>query len=279
MLSELAADRDRMIEEKVSEKFRELEQDVTRREEWENRRSIVERAIACIEPSDRISELSAKEQQAQADKVEKEKKKTHTDAVNLQKQLTDRKKQREDLSEEHRSASEDLRLLTTLDKLLGDTGLQLELVRDAEEQIISFANETLQHLTDGDLSLEEDTSQDSSTKTFDLRVRCGGGEPIGVAFLSGSQRFRVAVSIALAVGRFATGRARPLEAVIIDEGFGSLDPLGLQAMAKELKELQQAKSLKRVILVSHQPDFTEQFSVGYTLVSGENGTVATAFRR
>jgi DNA repair exonuclease SbcCD ATPase subunit len=279
MVIELAADRDRMIEEKVSEKFRELEQDVTRRDVWENQRSIVERDIAGIDQSDRISELSAKEQQAQADKAEKEKNKAHTDAVNLHKELSNRKKQREDLTEEHRSASEDHRLFTKLDKLLGDTGLQLELVRDAEEQIISFANETLQHLTDGDLSLEEDTSSDSSTKTFDLRVRCGGGEPIGVAFLSGSQKFRVAVSIALAVGRFATGRARPLEAVIIDEGFGSLDPMGLQAMAKELKDLQQAKSLKRVILVSHQPDFSEQFSVGYTLASGENGTTATAFRR
>ena len=96
--------------------------------------------------------------------------------------------------------------------------------------------------------------------------------------VNGANGGRNAVSVALAVGRFASGRARPLEAVIIDEGFGSLDPLGLQAMATELKRLQQAKSLQRVILVSHQPDFTEQFSVGYTLEAGENGTTATAFR-
>ena len=57
------------------------------------------------------------------------------------------------------------------------------------EQILGFANDTLQHL-DGDLSLEEDTSPDS-TRAFDLRVRRAGGEPIGVAFLSGSQQFRV----------------------------------------------------------------------------------------
>ncbi|MBA4190601.1 MAG: hypothetical protein C0467_21660 [Planctomycetaceae bacterium] len=274
-----AAERDRLLAENVTEKFKELEQDETRRVEWEKRRDNVHAEIAAIDEADRLPEVKAKEQQAQADKAAKEKQNTHTVAVNRHTELSNGKLQRETLTLHHRDAAERQRLHAKLDKLLGDAGLQLELVRDAEEQIIAFANETLQHLSDGDLSLEEDTAQDASTKTFDLRARRGGGEPIGVAFLSGSQRFRVAVSIALAVGRFASGRSRPLEAVIIDEGFGSLDPQGLQAMATELKRLQQAKSLQRVILVSHQPDFIEQFSVGYTLTVGENGTTATAFRR
>ncbi len=126
--------------------------------------------------------------------------------------------------------------------------------------------------------LEADPTDDS-TKTFDLRARRSGGEPIGVAFLSGSQRFRVAVAIALAVGRFASGRARPLESVIIDEGFGSLDPTGLNSMASELKRLQRSQSLKRVILVSHQPEFAEQFSVGYRLQPSPTGTIAERFRK
>jgi DNA repair protein SbcC/Rad50 len=126
--------------------------------------------------------------------------------------------------------------------------------------------------------LEEDTVPDS-TRAFDLRVRRAGGEPIAVAFLSGSQRFRVAVSVALAVGRFASGRARPLESVIIDEGFGSLDKDGLRAMADELKRLQQLSSLRRVILVSHQEEFTDQFPVGYRLSPADSGTTAHPFRR
>ncbi len=162
--------------------------------------------------------------------------------------------------------------------LVGPNGLQRELVRDAEEQILGFANETLQQLSDGDLALEEE-ADDESKKAFDLRVRRGGGEPIGVAFLSGSQRFRVAVSVALAVGRFASGRARPLESVIIDEGFGSLDRDGLRAMADELKRLQRSSSLRRVVLVSHQEEFTDQFPVGYRLTPTADGTAAHPFRR
>src|SRR5205085_9697009 len=156
--------------------------------------------------------------------------------------------------------------------------LQRDLQRDAEAQILAFANETLQHLSAGDLTLEEDTALESA-KTFDLRVRQAGGEPTAVAFLSGSQKFRVAVSVALAVGQFASGRARPLEGVIIDEGFGSLDRDGLRAMAEELKRLQRESALRRVVLVSHQPEFTDHFSVGYVLTAGENGTIAAPFRR
>jgi DNA repair exonuclease SbcCD ATPase subunit len=233
---------------------------------------------SAIPETDRISEAGAKGRLAAAQAEASDSAETHRQAVLRHDDLVNRENRREALTREHRDAAERHRLLKKLGDLLGDTGLQLELVRDAEEQIVAFANETLQHLSDGDLSLEEDTAPDTN-RTFDLRVRRSGGEPIGVAFLSGSQRFRVAVAIALAVGRFASGRTRALESVIIDEGFGSLDPEGLQAMATELKRLQQTRSLQRVILVSHQPDFTEQFSVGYTLSAGENGTMVSAFRR
>ena len=50
-----------------------------------------------------------------------------------------------------------------------------DVVRDAEEQIVAFANETLQHLSDGDLTLEEDTAPES-TKAFELQLRRAGGE-------------------------------------------------------------------------------------------------------
>lgn len=274
----LAASRARLAASGITERFRELEQDETRRTEWECRRAAVGAEIDGIPFADRHLETDAKRQQASAEKDAKEKAAALGAAGDKHKKLTDDRTRRDALTLEHCDAAERHRLLAKLDKLLGEAGLQRELVRDAEEQIVAFANETLHHLSDGDLSLEEDTAADS-TKTFDLRVRRGGGEPIGVAFLSGSQRFRVAVSVALAVGRFASGRARPLEAVIIDEGFGSLDPLGLRAMAAELKRLQQAGALQRVILVSHQPDFSDQFSVGYALVAGDAGTTASAFRR
>ena len=123
------------------------------------------------------------------------------------------------------------------------------------------------------MSLEVDyEASGRDLKAFALRIRKVGENPVGVEFISGSQRFRVAVSLALAIGRFAGGKQRPIEAVIIDEGFGSLDKDGLRAMAENLHELRRTQALKRIILVSHQETFTDQFATGYRLTPTEAGT-------
>jgi DNA repair protein SbcC/Rad50 len=75
----------------------------------------------------------------------------------------------------------------------------------------------------------------------------------------------------------AAGQARPLERVIIDEGFGSLDRDGLRAAADELNRLRQ--HLRRVVLVSHQEDFADRFPVVIKLTAGATGTTADAVRR
>jgi DNA repair exonuclease SbcCD ATPase subunit len=161
--------------------------------------------------------------------------------------------------------------------LLGDRGIQLDLVRDAERRIIELANDILVRVSTGDLRF--DPPDPASERSFDLTVRradCPG--PIAVANLSGGQRFRVAVSLALAVCRFANGERRPLESVIIDEGFGCLDRDGRMAMIAELRDGQAlARMFKRVLVVSHQEDFAAAFPVGYRLRSEGGMTTVESF--
>jgi len=169
-----------------------------------------------------------------------------------------------------------------LNQWLGKEGLLRELVRDAEREIVHHAQDTLRSLSDGDLEIELQGPSDGKDEALVLLVRrAGDPDPIPVRFLSGSQKFRVAVALAVAIGKFAAGpaAAKPLESVIIDEGFGSLDKDGLAAMREELDNLRNhSPALKRIILVSHQEEFTKSFPVGYTLAPGESGTVATPFR-
>ena len=51
----------------------------------------------------------------------------------------------------------------------------------------------------------------------------------------------------------------------------------VRAAAAELNRLRQ--HLRRIVLVSHQEDFADQFPVVIRLATGENGTVATAVRK
>src|SRR3954447_11262913 len=140
------------------------------------------------------------------------------------------------------------------------------LVRQAERQVVEYANAVLDRLSGGQLYLRlsgEANGEGSSAKALELEAynRSTGEKPINVAFLSGSQKFRVAVSLALGIGQYASRQHRPIESVIIDEGFGCLDNQGRQVMIQELQNLR--GQMRCILLVSHQEEFADAFSDGY----------------
>jgi len=183
-------------------------------------------------------------------------------------ELQTARRRRLELEQSLRQSNRQLRHLKLLCELLGKKRLQLYLVRQTERKIVECANHILERLSAGDLHLQlrggdADDGADATDQALDLVAvhrSTGGGQSIAVAFLSGSQRFRVAVSLALAIGQVA-GNHRCGECVIIDEGFGSLDREGQEVMIQELQRLQGI--MKRIILVSHQESFADAFPHGY----------------
>ena len=168
-----------------------------------------------------------------------------------------------------------------LAQLLGRDRLQRHLVRQAERQIVDYANGVLDRLSGGQLFLrlcagEEGVGADRALE-LEACNRETGGVAINVAFLSGSQRFRVAVSLALGIGQYASRQHRPIESVIIDEGFGCLDRQGRQVMIQELQNLR--GHLHCILLVSHQEEFFEAFPDGYRFELHEGATKVTRFQR
>ena len=159
-----------------------------------------------------------------------------------------------------------------LSQLLGREGLQLYLLRQAEAQIVSYANCILDRLSDGTLYLQRSQTEEGTATEHALDLecinRCSGDEAIPIAYLSGSQKFRVAVALALGISQYVSHRHQPIECVIIDEGFGCLDREGRQVMVQELRKLGQC--LKCILLVSHQEEFAEAFpnSYRFRLING-----------
>lgn len=180
--------------------------------------------------------------------------------------LDQQRTQRDGATQQLRETEQHLRRHTLLANLLGPRDLQLHLLRQAERTIVDLANDTLNGLSRGTMRLELRTDDETqSDRALDLVVinSATGLRPTAVSLASGSQRFRIAVSLALAVGRYAGQEARRIESVIIDEGFGSLDKYGRDDMVRELDELQ--GRLARIILVSHQDEFANAFSNGYSI--------------
>jgi len=182
--------------------------------------------------------------------------------------LKEQQRRLQELEQQHLKFERAFNLYKILAQMLGPSGLQLTLLRRAEWTITALANEVLDGLSRGQMRLElrgAEGDEELSEKALDLVVYNyeTGTQPLPVPLVSGSQRFRIAVSLALAVGRYAGEEARAIESVIIDEGFGCLDTNGRDDMIQELNRLQE--QLSRILLVSHQEEFARAFSNGYAI--------------
>lgn len=169
-------------------------------------------------------------------------------------------------------------LFSRLADLLGRTGLQALLMDEAITGIGTLANETLSRISGGQLRLL--LERETTGRGEDIKIHVidfGSSEDaLDVAFLSGSQKFRVAVALAAGIGQYSAGVGR-IRSLIIDEGFGSLDDQGRQEMIDELRALSEV--LDRVIVVSHQDDFQDRtlFPTGYVLRKVDQRTEVQRF--
>jgi DNA repair exonuclease SbcCD ATPase subunit len=233
-------------------------------------------------PEEARREPAELEQQLLAARQDQRAREEELDAArSAKKALADRREQRRQAHEDYLAADQQYNRYRLLAELLGPKRLQLHLVRQAERGIVDYANEVLDRLSGGQLylRLRGEDSDEAADKALDLEAynRTAGEAPIGVSFLSGSQRFRVAVSLALGIGQYASRQHRPIESVIIDEGFGCLDRNGRQVMIQELQNLR--SQMRCILLVSHQEEFAEAFANGYRFEMANGTTEVTRFQR
>lgn len=170
-----------------------------------------------------------------------------------------------------RQRSQITRRLATL---LGRTQLQARLLSDATTGVEAYANDTLARISGCTLEValrQEDKRGESSLDIF-VNDQSSAQEPLEVAFISGSQKFRVAVALAAGLGQYLGG-GTSIRSLIIDEGFGSLDAEGRQRMIHELRSL--AEYLDRIIVVSHQEDFADRTLFPAEYVLRKEGTRTT----
>ncbi len=185
-------------------------------------------------------------------------------------QLQRRRDRRLELEDLKREAELRRGAYDTLHTLLGPRGLQGRLLRAAERDLVSLANETLDRLSRGRMTLglrEGDQHRALDLVVYDSETVAS---EVAVGLTSGSQRFRIAVSLALAIGRYKGQRARRIQSVIVDEGFGSLDKNSRDDMIQVLNDLRQ--ELDKIILVSHQEEFANAFTNGYAVSLGDNSS-------
>ena len=191
------------------------------------------------------------------------------------------------LSEEHRRLAGALTDQEARSELLSDVAnrcqgktapyisLQRWVLSAYLAEICAYANQRLDLMTSGryQLRLTDAGGRGGRNAGLNLRVRDAfTGEEREVTSLSGGETFQA--SLALALGVADTVQAHSggvhLDALFVDEGFGSLDPDNLQLAMDELDRLREGGRLIGVI--SHVAALRERIRSGLQVIASDQGS-------
>jgi DNA repair protein SbcC/Rad50 len=281
-LNDWLAERERLEGQRTDERARELRESRLSLEALRLERADLEARVEQVPPEARAEPAEVVVRLQAARKALRDCDEELAKVRQQKRLLEGYRQQHSDLQKEFLAAEKRHLHAKTLAQLLGRDRLQLHLVRQAERQVVDHANAVLDRLSAGQLYLRlcgEADGDGTAAKALELEAynRETGEKPINVAFLSGSQKFRVAVALAMGIGQYASRQHRPIESVIIDEGFGCLDRNNRQVMIQELQNLR--GHLHCILLVSHQEEFAEAFTDGYHFELEDGSTRVRPFRR
>ena len=147
--------------------------------------------------------------------------------------------------------------------------------------ICQQANVRLDGMTSGryQLRLSDEGGRGGRQAGLGLRVLDAfTGEEREVNSLSGGETFQASLALALGVADTVEARSGGLrlEALFIDEGFGTLDPDNLQLAMDELDRLREGGRM--IGIISHVGALKERIQAGIEVSQGERGSTARVVR-
>ncbi|WP_407570568.1 AAA family ATPase [Deinococcus altitudinis] len=147
---------------------------------------------------------------------------------------------KEALSIEAAEVARSLDTWKTLSSALGVSAFQQYLLQEVESRLLQGAGQLLLDISDGRYRL---ALEDGDYVVQDL---WNAGETRAVRTLSGGETFLASLALAIALSDYLAGN-QILGALFLDEGFGTLDPQALEAVAGALENLRTGGRMVGVI--------------------------------
>lgn len=163
--------------------------------------------------------------------------------------LKERLSRKKDIEQQAKAASQKFDTWQTLTNTLKANEFQQFLLAEIESQLLTRAGILLHDISDGRYRL---TLQNNDYVVQDL---WNAGEARGVKTLSGGETFLASLSLAIALSDYLAGN-KILGALFLDEGFGTLDPQALEAVASALENLRTQGRM--VGIVTHVESLSER---------------------
>jgi exonuclease SbcC len=167
--------------------------------------------------------------------------------------------------------------LKILERAFGKDGIPALLIEQALPEIETHANEILDRLSDGGMSVKfetqrefKDKKRDDRRETLDILIRDAAGEREYELF-SGGEAFRINFAIRLALSRVLAHRSGArLQTLVIDEGFGSQDAEGRQRLIEAINQVR--PDFAKILVITHLEELKDAFSARVEVTKTPTGS-------
>ena len=165
----------------------------------------------------------------------------------------------------------------SLERAFGKDGVPALLIEQALPQIEEKANELLDRLSDGRMSIRfetmakyKDAKRDDLKETLDIQISDGSGAR-DYEMYSGGEAFRVNFAIRLALSEvLAQRKGARLQTLVIDEGFGSQDTQGRQRLIEAINMVR--GDFAKILVITHLDELKDAFPNRIEVEKGERGS-------
>ena len=191
--------------------------------------------------------------------------------------LSTQRTRKADLEKEREEFQKQIVRHKTLERAFGKDGVPALLIEQALPQIESKANELLDRLSNGQMSIRfatqaeyKDKKRDDLKETLDIQISDSAGIR-NYEMYSGGEAFRVNFAIRVALSEIlAQRKGARLQTLVIDEGFGSQDAQGRQRLIEAINLVK--KDFSKILVITHLDELKDAFPTRIEVEKTEQGS-------
>jgi exonuclease SbcC len=163
--------------------------------------------------------------------------------------------------QQYQQAVAERTLYGDLVQIFGKNGIQAIIIENAIPELEEAANRILARVTNNAMHLTLETQRDTKTagvaETLEIKISDALGTR-NYELFSGGEAFRINLALRIALSKMLAQRAGArLRTLVIDEGFGTQDPQGLERLVEVIKTIQD--DFAKIIVITHLRELKNAF--------------------
>jgi len=171
-------------------------------------------------------------------------------------------------------ASKEEKIYKDLAQAFGKKGIQALLIEMALPEIEAEANRLLGRMTDNRMHVKIETQRETKKgdllETLDIKI----ADELGTRnyeMFSGGEAFRINFAVRIALSKLLARRAgAPLPTLIIDEGFGTQDVIGIEKVKEAINSIQD--DFEKILVITHMEEMRDAFPTRIDVIKTAQGS-------